>query len=141
MRSIEFWTQSELSRVDSFFREREICKKAIKPKYRCVTHGSFREYCDYLSQLKNWCLLWSILAILPLTIALNLLGWVSVTTVSYMQIQIKSFFIISFLFDSTGVTSQLVLVLFFYISTLRSIFFNVNMRGKCSLYIIITILC
>eukprot|EP00105_Crassostrea_gigas_P021844 XP_011441136.1 PREDICTED: urea-proton symporter DUR3 [Crassostrea gigas] len=55
-------------------KEREICKKAIKPKYRCVTHGSFREYCDYLSQLKNWCLLWSILAILPLTIALNLLG-------------------------------------------------------------------
>lgn len=52
-----------------------------------------------------------------------------------------TFFIISFLFDSTGLTSQLVLVLFFYISTLRSIYFNVNMRGNCSLYIIITILC
>lgn len=57
-----------------FFRERDMCKKAIKPRYKCSTHGSFREYSDYLSQLKNWCLLWSILAILPLTISLNLMG-------------------------------------------------------------------
>ncbi|XP_048764480.2 uncharacterized protein LOC125672302 [Ostrea edulis] len=55
-------------------KERDLCKKAIKPKYRCSTHGLFREYSDYLSQLKNWCLLWSILGILPLTILLNLLG-------------------------------------------------------------------
>ncbi|XP_061180272.1 uncharacterized protein LOC133188802 [Saccostrea echinata] len=55
-------------------KERQLCKKAIKPRYKCATHGSFREYCDYLGQLKNWCLLWSTLAILPLTITLNLLG-------------------------------------------------------------------
>ncbi|XP_069105812.1 uncharacterized protein [Argopecten irradians] len=55
-------------------KQRESWKRAIKPPYSCAVHGKYREYTDYLSTLKNWCLLWSTIAILPLTIFLDLAG-------------------------------------------------------------------
>ncbi|XP_033764344.1 urea-proton symporter DUR3-like [Pecten maximus] len=55
-------------------KQRETWKRAIKPPYSCAVHGKYREYTDYLSTLKNWCLLWSTIAILPLTIFLDLTG-------------------------------------------------------------------
>ncbi|XP_060071327.1 uncharacterized protein LOC132551230 [Ylistrum balloti] len=55
-------------------KQRENWKRAIKPPYSCTVHGKYREYTDYLSTLKNWCLLWSTIAILPLTIFLDLTG-------------------------------------------------------------------
>ncbi|XP_021366508.1 urea-proton symporter DUR3-like [Mizuhopecten yessoensis] len=55
-------------------KQRENWKRAIKPPYSCGVHGKYREYTDYLSTLKNWCLLWSTISILPLTIFLDLSG-------------------------------------------------------------------
>ncbi|XP_064598785.1 uncharacterized protein LOC135465474 [Liolophura sinensis] len=59
---------------------REICKRAVKPDFRCKVHGPYRLYAVYLGRLKSWGLLWSTLAIFPLTMILNMmqlsLGWV-----------------------------------------------------------------
>lgn len=52
-------------------RQRSQCSnRALKPSYQCRTHGTFREYTDYLLHMKNWCLLWTTLGTLPLTILL-----------------------------------------------------------------------
>lgn len=56
-----------------FARQRRACKRAIKPDFKCKTHGAYRVYNNYLQSLKNWCLLWATLAIIPLTIVLDIL--------------------------------------------------------------------
>ncbi|XP_041377330.1 urea-proton symporter DUR3-like [Gigantopelta aegis] len=59
---------------------RASCRRAIKPDYKCQMHGQYRMYMDLLTRLKNWCLIWSSLLILPLTVFLYMLelslGWV-----------------------------------------------------------------
>ncbi|KAK3604603.1 hypothetical protein CHS0354_027456, partial [Potamilus streckersoni] len=50
-------------------RQRELqAGRIFKMRYNCLIHGPFREYTDYLARLKTWCLLWTTLAIVPLTI-------------------------------------------------------------------------
>ena len=49
------------------------CRRAIKPDYKCQMHGQYRMYMDLLNRLKNWCLIWSSLLILPLTVFLYML--------------------------------------------------------------------
>ncbi|XP_076358090.1 uncharacterized protein LOC143250861 [Tachypleus tridentatus] len=60
-------------------RSRNSSKRPVKPRFKCRTHGEFREYYESLGSLKNWCMLMSSLAIIPLTAALNVtgisLGW------------------------------------------------------------------
>ncbi|XP_064641869.1 uncharacterized protein LOC135496466 [Lineus longissimus] len=59
---------------------RKVCKRAIKPDFKCKVHGPYRVYIQYLRGLKNWCLLWVTVSIVPLTFLLNSmqisLGWV-----------------------------------------------------------------
>ena len=50
---------------------KEFAKRALKPPYRCDTHGKYREYNDYLVGLKNWCILWVTIISIFLTLALN----------------------------------------------------------------------
>uniref|UniRef100_A0A1I8I9R1 Urea active transporter n=1 Tax=Macrostomum lignano TaxID=282301 RepID=A0A1I8I9R1_9PLAT len=54
-------------------------KRALKPAYKCKTHGAYRSYKDYLSAMKDWCIVWTTLAIIPMTFVLNFmqisLGW------------------------------------------------------------------
>ncbi|XP_048249148.1 urea-proton symporter DUR3-like [Haliotis rufescens] len=61
-------------------KAREVCRRAIKPEYKCTVHGSYRVYNDLLLRLKSWCLVWTTFSILPLTVILSLmqlsLGWV-----------------------------------------------------------------
>ncbi|KAH3853914.1 hypothetical protein DPMN_096452 [Dreissena polymorpha] len=45
-------------------------RRVEKSPYECHIHGPYREYTDVLSHLKNWCLLWVTLGIIPLTILL-----------------------------------------------------------------------
>ncbi|XP_071147925.1 uncharacterized protein [Mytilus edulis] len=54
-------------------KEISMCKRTIKPQYMCKTHGNFRIYVDYLLRLKNWCLMWTVLCIIPLTVLLKIL--------------------------------------------------------------------
>ncbi|KAL4238792.1 hypothetical protein ACF0H5_003499 [Mactra antiquata] len=54
-------------------KQRRETHRALKPPYKCKIHGPLREYTDYLSHIKNWCLLWITLAIVPLTILLHTL--------------------------------------------------------------------
>ncbi|KAL3875049.1 hypothetical protein ACJMK2_037988 [Sinanodonta woodiana] len=50
-------------------RQREIqAGRPVQVRYKCLIHGPFREYTDYLARLKSWCLLWTTLAIIPLSI-------------------------------------------------------------------------
>ncbi|XP_052808027.1 uncharacterized protein LOC128236928 [Mya arenaria] len=53
--------------------DRALCRRTVKPAYTCRVHGNFREYTDILGALKNWCLLWVTLAIIPITIAVHTL--------------------------------------------------------------------
>ncbi|XP_053394386.1 uncharacterized protein LOC128555607 [Mercenaria mercenaria] len=71
-------------------RQRSQSKRALKPPYQCRTHGSFREYTDYLLRIKNWCLLWTTLGIVPLTILLYTLR-INLTVVHmFMGVTINS---------------------------------------------------
>uniref|UniRef100_A0A1I8JJT3 Sodium:solute symporter n=2 Tax=Macrostomum lignano TaxID=282301 RepID=A0A1I8JJT3_9PLAT len=60
-------------------QERILCKRAIKPSYQCKMHGAYRTYKEYLNVLKNWGILITIVAIIPLTLILSYmsisLGW------------------------------------------------------------------
>ncbi|KAK7450506.1 hypothetical protein BaRGS_00039937, partial [Batillaria attramentaria] len=55
-------------------------KKSIRREYKCRIHGAFREYTEYLLSLRNWCMVWVTMSILPLTVLLYMaqlsLGWV-----------------------------------------------------------------
>ncbi|KAG1693505.1 Urea-proton symporter DUR3 [Nymphon striatum] len=58
---------------------RDESKRAVKPDYKCKTHGDYRRYYDLLGGLKDWCMLWTTLLIIPLTGLLEVsgikLGW------------------------------------------------------------------
>ena len=56
------------------FRQRRACRRALLPAYRCTMHGSYREYNDYLIRLKNQCIIWCTIAIIPLTLILDALS-------------------------------------------------------------------
>ncbi|CAH1774641.1 unnamed protein product [Owenia fusiformis] len=49
------------------------CRRAVKPGFRCSVHGDFRAYYAYLASLKNWCIVWCCVAILPITYGLSAL--------------------------------------------------------------------
>ncbi|XP_064611598.1 uncharacterized protein LOC135475601 [Liolophura sinensis] len=55
-------------------------RRALKMDYKCKLHGQYRKYVDYLSGLRQWCLMVTTLMIFPLTMVLNAiqlsLGWV-----------------------------------------------------------------
>ncbi|XP_052271715.1 uncharacterized protein LOC127872425 [Dreissena polymorpha] len=51
-------------------RQRTLRRRVVKSPYECRIHGPYREYTDVLSHLKNWCLLWVTLGIIPFTILL-----------------------------------------------------------------------
>ncbi|KAK6177025.1 hypothetical protein SNE40_015215 [Patella caerulea] len=61
-------------------KNRTEINRAIKPEYKCAVHGQYRTYLDLLNGLKNWCLVWVSMSIVPLTIVLDImslsLGWV-----------------------------------------------------------------
>ncbi|XP_059168393.1 LOW QUALITY PROTEIN: uncharacterized protein LOC131950305 [Physella acuta] len=61
-------------------KNRSESRRAIKPDYKCNVHGAFRTYNDYLSRLSNWTLVWTTIAIIPVTVVLYMiqasLGWV-----------------------------------------------------------------
>ncbi|KAH9514149.1 urea active transporter [Bulinus truncatus] len=61
-------------------KSRTESRRAIKPDYKCLVHGSFRVYNDFLSRIRNWTTVWITMAIIPLTICLYMikasLGWV-----------------------------------------------------------------
>ncbi|XP_013412874.1 urea-proton symporter DUR3-like [Lingula anatina] len=52
---------------------RESCKRALKPDFKCRIHGNFKKYHEYLGRLKNWCITWTTVAIIPLTMFLDAL--------------------------------------------------------------------
>ncbi len=54
-----------------FYRIRNKSEDAIKPAYECKMHGSYRTYSDHLIGMKNWGMLWTTLAIVPLTMLLH----------------------------------------------------------------------
>lgn len=55
-------------------RDRDLNQRSVRSEYKCPTHGHYREYTDYLNRLKNWCLVWTTMAILPLTVLLYMMG-------------------------------------------------------------------
>ncbi|GFR85860.1 urea-proton symporter DUR3-like [Elysia marginata] len=60
-------------------KNRATSRRAIKPEYKCASHGQYREYSEYLSHLRNWSMVWTTIGIIPLTITLYMiqasLGW------------------------------------------------------------------
>ncbi|XP_060592204.1 uncharacterized protein LOC132746937 [Ruditapes philippinarum] len=60
------------------------------PMYTCRVHGTYREYTDYLSRLKNRGLCWTTLCILPLTILLHTLQINLSTVYLFMGVTINS---------------------------------------------------
>ncbi|ELU11212.1 hypothetical protein CAPTEDRAFT_212836 [Capitella teleta] len=52
---------------------RDGCNRALKPVYKCKMHGTYRTYNDLLLGLKNWCILWTTLCVIPITIVLDAL--------------------------------------------------------------------
>ena len=61
--------------------------KARKPDFQCAVHGRFRAYNEYLTRLKNWCMLWVVVAILPLTVLLEQMQVVTTYLDEGMSIQ------------------------------------------------------
>lgn len=59
--------------LSPFKRNRAECRRAVKPDYKCRFHGSYRVYNDVLKHLKNWTLIWTTMAIIPLTVILFLI--------------------------------------------------------------------
>ncbi|KAK2149320.1 hypothetical protein LSH36_455g04022 [Paralvinella palmiformis] len=58
---------SEIMAVTS----RKQVKRVLKPAYKCKTHGDYRKYNDYLLSLKNWCMTFVALSVIPLTMLLD----------------------------------------------------------------------
>lgn len=46
-------------------------RRALKLDYKCKLHGQYRKYVDYLSGLRQWCMMVTTLMIFPLTMVLN----------------------------------------------------------------------
>ncbi|XP_022084721.1 urea-proton symporter DUR3-like [Acanthaster planci] len=54
-------------------RARKECKRALKPVYKCKTHGSYRSYLELLRVKRDWAILWVSIAIIPLTLLFDIL--------------------------------------------------------------------
>ncbi|XP_055343852.1 uncharacterized protein LOC129591971 isoform X2 [Paramacrobiotus metropolitanus] len=54
-------------------------KMAVKPDFKCPTHGEYRRYTEYMDGLKNWCLILCSFGLIPLTLVIDVLkirlGW------------------------------------------------------------------
>ncbi|XP_033624975.1 urea-proton symporter DUR3-like [Asterias rubens] len=54
-------------------RVRTECKRALKPHYKCKSHGAYRTYLELLKLKRDWAILWVAICIIPLTLLFNIL--------------------------------------------------------------------